>query len=124
MTTFSNTRARIAAARAAGVNVVFGSDLYIDFGMPRGAAVLLALQAYVDGGMSPAEAIRSATYLAGERIAPGKIGRLAPGSYADLIAVEGDPTQTLAVLGKVRCVMLEGRLQATAYSDCRHAALP
>ncbi len=115
------SRARIAAARAAGVEIVFGSDVYIDFGMPRGAAVLLALQAYVDGGMSPAEAIRSATYLAGERIGPGKIGSLKPGAYADLIAVDGDPTQTLAVLGKIRCVMLEGRLQATASSVCKVA---
>jgi hypothetical protein len=48
-TILEQSRSRIAGAVRAGVTVAFGSDLYIDFGISRGAAVLLALRAYVDG---------------------------------------------------------------------------
>ena len=111
-------QARVAEVRRAGVEIAFGSDLYIDFGLPRGTAVLLALRAYVDGGMSPAEALRSATYVAGRLIEPGKIGTVSPGAYGDLVAIEGDPTQTLEALGTIRCVLLAGRVQSTPGSAC------
>lgn len=114
----AQSRARVSDAVRAGVPVAFGSDLYIDFGIPRGKAVLLALRAYVDGGMSPAEALRAATFVAGALIEPGRIGTLAPGAHADLIAVEGDPTRSLEALGTVRCVVLGGRVQTTAGSAC------
>jgi imidazolonepropionase-like amidohydrolase len=121
-TILEQSRSRIAGAVRAGVTVAFGSDLYIDFGISRGAAVLLALRAYVDGGMSPAEALRSATYVAGGLIEPGKIGTLAPGANADLVAIEGDPTRSLEALNNIRCVMLGGRLQAVAGSACKLAS--
>jgi imidazolonepropionase-like amidohydrolase len=52
-------------------------------------------------GLSPLEAIRCAT--ANGAIAmkkPGELGVLKPGAYADLIAVDGDPSADVAVLGQ------------------------
>jgi imidazolonepropionase-like amidohydrolase len=112
------SRERIAAARRAGVEVAFGSDLYVDFGIPRGQAVRLALAAMVEGGMSPAEALRAATYTAGRLIAPGELGVLSPGAHADLVAVEGDPSSSLMPLQQLRCVILGGRVQQIPSSRC------
>ncbi len=109
---------RLAAARASGVEIAFGSDLYVDFGIPRGAAVRLALQSYVEAGFTPGEALRAATYTAGRQVARGKVGVLEPGAYADLIVVEGDPTRDLSSLETLRCVMLNGAPQATPGARC------
>lgn len=114
----AQARARVAGALKADVPIAFGSDIYIDFGIPRGSAVLLALRAYVDGGMTPAQALRSATYTAGKLIGNGRVGTLTSGAYADLIAVDGDPTRSLEALGSLRCVVLGGRVQPTPTSTC------
>jgi imidazolonepropionase-like amidohydrolase len=89
----------------AGVKIAFGTDSGI---YPHG---LNARQfAYhVRWGQTPVEAIRSATINAAELIRwEDRIGRVAPGYYADLIAVEGDPLDDIAVLEDVRFVMKGG----------------
>ena len=63
----------------------------------------------VDYGMEPLEAIRSATTRAAEMLRmDGKLGTIAPGAYADLIAVAGDPLQDITTLERVRWVMKGG----------------
>jgi imidazolonepropionase-like amidohydrolase len=53
----------------------------------------------VEWGMKPVDAIQAATVNAADLIGkPGKIGVLASGSYADLIAVKGDPLGDVTVL--------------------------
>lgn len=65
----------------------------------------------VEFGMSPAQAIRSATEGGAELLGKaGEIGVIAPGAYADIIAVQGDPTQDVSVLRKVEFVMKGGRV--------------
>ena len=63
----------------------------------------------VQFGMTPMQAIQSATSraadLLGER---GELGVVAPGAYADLIAVAGDPLQDVNVLKNVGFVMKDG----------------
>ncbi|HYC03667.1 MAG TPA: amidohydrolase family protein [Azospirillaceae bacterium] len=115
----SQSRGRVAAALKAGVDVAFGSDMYVDFGISRGRAALTALDAYVEGGMTPAAALRSATFLAGRLIAPDRLGVIKPGAYADLIAVEGDPTADLQALERLRCVLLGGKLREIPGAVCR-----
>ncbi|HEV2080193.1 MAG TPA: amidohydrolase family protein [Allosphingosinicella sp.] len=112
------SRDRIEKARDAGVEVAFGSDVYIDFGLPRGEAARMAINAYVDGGASPAQALRSATWVAGNLVAPGELGTLREGAHADLIAVEGDPTISLEALRNVRCIVLAGRTKDRLGSTC------
>ncbi|MFC0682596.1 amidohydrolase family protein [Lysobacter korlensis] len=109
---------RIAAARSAGVEIAFGSDVYVDFGVPRGEAARLALDSFVEAGMSPAQALRSATFVAGRTVKGADVGELKPGARADLIAVEGDPTKTLSTLADLRCVIIDGQIRSVPGATC------
>jgi imidazolonepropionase-like amidohydrolase len=63
----------------------------------------------VDWGMSPAEAIRSATVTASELMAmQNQIGTIEVGKLADIIAVSGDPLKDITALQKVDFVMKGG----------------
>jgi imidazolonepropionase-like amidohydrolase len=94
-------------ARTAGVPVVFGTDAAV-FEHGRNAQELALL---VDlAGMSPAEAIASATTGAARLLDMDKeVGRIAPGYSADLIAVDGDPLRDVRALEHVDYVMVRGR---------------
>jgi imidazolonepropionase-like amidohydrolase len=95
------------AARAAGVPVVFGTDSAV---YPHGRNAEEFAQLVDLVGMSPAEAIASATTGAARLIGlESEVGRIAPGYSADLIAVSGDPLQNVRALEKVEFVMVRGR---------------
>jgi imidazolonepropionase-like amidohydrolase len=95
------------AARAAGVAVVFGTDSSV-YEHGRNAEEFALLVDLV--GMSPAEAIASATTEAAKLLGMDKeIGRIAPGYSADIIAVSGDPLADVRALEKVDYVMVRGR---------------
>lgn len=65
----------------------------------------------VELGMSPMEAIQSATSRAAEMLdATGQIGVIAPGAYADIVAVPGDPLADIKQLGSVQFVMKDGKV--------------
>ena len=60
-------------------------------------------------GMTPAEAIRAATSAAADMLgAKGELGSIAPGAFADIVAVSGDPLRDVSVLERVRFVMKGG----------------
>jgi imidazolonepropionase-like amidohydrolase len=62
-------------------------------------------------GMTPIEAIRSATVSAAELLGWGdRVGAVTPGSFADLVAVPGDPTEDVTLLEHVPFVMKGGRV--------------
>ncbi|MEM7353037.1 MAG: amidohydrolase family protein, partial [Acidobacteriota bacterium] len=94
-------------AHAAGVKMAFGSDAAV---YPHGDnAKQFAYM--VEYGMTPMEAIQAATVHAAELIDwPDDVGSLAPGHYADLIAVAGDPLTDVTVLENVALVMQGGRI--------------
>jgi imidazolonepropionase-like amidohydrolase len=90
----------------AGVKFAFGTDAGV---YPHGqnAKQFTLLVKHI--GMSPADAIRMATVNAAELLGwSDKVGRLAPGYYADLIAVDGDPLVDVSELERVRWVMKGG----------------
>ncbi len=94
-------------ARAAGIPIVFGTDAAV-FEHGRNAEEFRQLVDVV--GMSPAEAIASATTEAAKLLdLEGQIGRIAPGYSADLIAVTGDPLRDVRVLEHVDFVMVRGK---------------
>ena len=65
----------------------------------------------VEFGMKPLDAIRAATTEAAELLGlKGKLGRVAAGHLADLIAVDGDPLKDTNALGRVRFVMKDGKV--------------
>jgi imidazolonepropionase-like amidohydrolase len=72
--------------------------------------------------MSPLEAIRSATVIAAELMGWGdRVGAIAPGLAADLIAVAGDPLGDVEVLTDVRFVMKGGAVVREAGGRSRDA---
>jgi imidazolonepropionase-like amidohydrolase len=98
-------RAGFRKAVEAGVRIAFGTDSGV---YPHG---LNARQfAYcVRYGMTPLEAIRSATTVAAELMGwSDRVGALRPGLAADLIAVAGDPLADIDSLTDVRFVMHDG----------------
>jgi imidazolonepropionase-like amidohydrolase len=94
-------------ARQAGVPVVFGTDAGV-FEHGRNAQEFALLVDLV--GMSPAEAIASATTGAARLLGlENEVGRIAPGYSADLIAVSGDPLRDVRALEHVDYVMVRGK---------------
>jgi imidazolonepropionase-like amidohydrolase len=95
------------AARAAGVEIVFGTDAAV-YEHGRNAQEFAQMVDLV--GMTPAQALASATTGAARLLdLEREIGRIAPGYSADLIAVAGDPLQDVRALERVDFVMVRGR---------------
>ncbi len=100
-------RDNFARAVRAGVKVAFGTDAGV---YPHGDN---ARQFYymVKYGLTPARAIRAATSDAAELLGRSKdVGRIAPGLYADIIAVAGDPLADVQALEKVGFVAKGGAI--------------
>jgi imidazolonepropionase-like amidohydrolase len=96
-----------AAARAAGVIIGNGSDVGV---FPHGNNVL-ELESLVRFGMTPLEALSAATSVNARILhLEQQIGRIAPGLWADLVAVEGNPAEDIARLYHVKLVMKGGKL--------------
>jgi imidazolonepropionase-like amidohydrolase len=93
-------------ALAAGVKIVYGTDMG---GIAWSESEAIDFDYMVKFGMSPMDAIRSATSRAAEMLdMRGEIGVFAPGAYADVIAVAGDPLANISELRNVRFVMHNG----------------
>ncbi|MEO5817888.1 MAG: amidohydrolase family protein, partial [Gemmatimonadaceae bacterium] len=105
---------RLTRATRMGVKVAFGSDEYYNVpGYTRGQASLLTLQAYQDAGMSPMEVLRTATINAADLMGVGaSVGSIEVGKFADIIAVEGDPSKDVKDLRNTRFVMKDGKVIA------------
>ena len=94
-------------AHAAGVPIAFGTDCGV---CPHGDNAM-EFQYMVEAGMSPADALRSATINAARLLRQeDQLGQLRPGFLADVIAVEGDPLNDVGMLMDVRFVMRDGRV--------------
>jgi imidazolonepropionase-like amidohydrolase len=96
----------LSAAIAAGVKIALGTDAAV---IPHGENAH-ELAAYVDRGMSPAEALRTGTTNAADLIGVDDRGKIAAGLLADLVAVEGDPLADITVMQSVTFVMKAGRV--------------
>ena len=95
-------------ALKAGVKIAFGTDVG---GFPWTDSIAQEFSRMVEFGMSPMQAIQSATSRAAELLdQKGKIGVIAPGAYADVIAVSGDPLARIDVLRNVGFVMKDGKV--------------
>ncbi|WP_277229440.1 amidohydrolase family protein [Hymenobacter sp. YC55] len=92
-------------AYKAKVKIAFGTDAAVF----RHGANALEFQYMVEAGMPAYEALRSATVSAAELLdQTANLGTLEPGKFADVVAVEGDPTQDIKIMQQVRFVMKQG----------------
>jgi imidazolonepropionase-like amidohydrolase len=91
----------------AGVKMSFGTDAGV---CPYGQdAMQFAFM--VKYGMTPMQAIQSATRSAADLIGKSEvIGSIKPGKFADLVAVPGDPLQNIRLLENVNFVMKDGKV--------------
>jgi imidazolonepropionase-like amidohydrolase len=93
-------------ALRAGVKIAFGTDVG---GFKWSEPIAEEFSREVEFGMTPMQAIQSATSRAAELLGRrGEIGVVAPGAYADLIAVAGDPLADVKALKSVEFVMKDG----------------
>jgi len=100
-------RASLRAALEAGVTICNGSDVGV-FAHGDNARELELLVEY---GMSPLQALRSATSVTASILHLGdRLGHVRTGYLADLIAIEGDPTRSISSLRTVRFVMKGGKV--------------
>jgi imidazolonepropionase-like amidohydrolase len=93
-------------ALKAGVKIVFGTDMG---GILWTEPIAQEFPRMTELSMSPMETIKSATSRAAEMLdMTGEIGVVAPGAYADIVAVPGDPLRDIHVLEHVTFVMKDG----------------
>lgn len=97
----------VTLAKQMGVPIAFGTDAGV-FNHGRNAE---EFQLMVDAGLTPREAVASATTMAAKTLnMENQIGRIAPGYSADLIAVSGNPLKNVKMLESVDWVMVRGRV--------------
>ncbi len=100
-----DARKHIAVAIKQGVKLAFGTDAGV---YPHGLNAR-EFAVYVKLGMTPLQAIQSATRNAADLLGWGnQVGTLEAGQFADMIAVDGDPLKDITELERVKWVMKEG----------------
>ena len=98
-------KASFAKAYKAGVKIAFGTDA----GVFKHGLNWLEFVYMIEGGMSPMDAIRSATINAAELLGEkDRLGSIEPGKLADIVAVDGDPLKDPQAFGRVIFVMKDG----------------
>ncbi|HEX8560296.1 MAG TPA: amidohydrolase family protein [Pyrinomonadaceae bacterium] len=103
----ANNLANFARARKGGVWVVAGSDAVAGLHGHNPREVVWLVRA----GLTPLEALRAATADAARLLGlEGRVGEIAPGAFADVVAVAGDPTKDAGAVGRVLFVMKGGRV--------------
>jgi imidazolonepropionase-like amidohydrolase len=102
---------RVAFGKALrkGVKIAFGTDVggfpWTELNQAR------EFRYYVDYGMTPIQAVRTATMTAAELLGwSDRIGSIEPGKFADIVAVSGDPLADIGELEKVAFVMKDGKV--------------
>ena len=98
-------------AHAGGVKIAFGTDASV----AKHGTNAREFSLLVKAGLSPLDAIRAATVGSADHLGLSKeVGALIPGKAADVVAVDGDPLQTVSELERVRFVMKGGVVHVEA----------
>jgi len=93
----------VQMAHKAGVKIAFGTDCGTPFNRPGENALELGYM--VECGLSPSDALQSATRIAADASAlSDRIGTLEAGKIADLIVVNGDPLSNITVMAETTAI--------------------
>ena len=100
----------IKTLRDRGVPIVAGTD-----GALPGYSLLRELELYVRAGLTPLQAIQSASTVPARTLGlSGEVGRIAPGLRADLVVLDADPLVNISALRQARFVVSNGRMYSPA----------
>ncbi|KTG08469.1 amidohydrolase [Haloprofundus marisrubri] len=97
-------------AAEAGVRIAGGTDAGTPFNAHGANAAEISFMA--EYGMTEAEAIRAMTETAAAAVGLEGSGTLEPGTYADLLVVDGDPTEDVTLLNNPEAVLKGGNVVA------------
>jgi imidazolonepropionase-like amidohydrolase len=101
--------------RGSGVPILAGTDTP-NPGTAFGAALHGELELLVKAGLTPLEALKSATSIPADLFGLEGMGRIAPGGRADLVLVEGDPSTDIRATRRIAAVWKDGtRIDRAAY---------
>ncbi|AFM41501.1 amidohydrolase, imidazolonepropionase [Desulfosporosinus acidiphilus SJ4] len=102
--------ATVKALHDAGVDILAGSDPTQPNvgGMVHGASLHHELQMMVKAGLTPIEALRTATSIPARRFGVYNRGRIVNGALADLLLVQGDPTTNISDTLSIKAVWRQG----------------
>lgn len=107
-------RAHIESLRnaiAQGVSIALGTDQYPWEPNEGTTATIREAEIYVDAGMTPAQALRAATIEPARMLGvDNEVGVLKPGYFADIVALDADPTADISALRTVGFVMKGGKV--------------
>jgi Tol biopolymer transport system component/imidazolonepropionase-like amidohydrolase len=108
LSNFANLQKGVKALVDAGAHVTTGTDSPF---VPYGMSLHTELQVFVDAGLTPYQALRSATLWAAETVGVSKdLGSIEPGKLADLVIVNGDPLSNIRDVLNVEQVIRNGEL--------------
>ena len=113
----------VAEVVKAGGRVIAGTDSPI---FPYGLSLLMEVEHYAMGGLTPADAIRTATMVPAEAMgAAADLGSVERGKLADLTIVDGNPLANIADIRKTRRVIKDGVCTMTIRAcEARRAVKP
>lgn len=99
----------VGALHRGGVRIVAGTD-----GAVPGVSLIRTLELFVQAGLTPAQALATATRVPAEFLGLDKdAGTVEPGKRADLLVLDADPLADISNLRKSRLVVANGRVYAT-----------
>jgi len=109
----------VPKAVKAGVNIVLGDDTGGGI-VPHGAYAEEMVTCVEELGLDPMDVIQWATRNPGRFIANGELGQIAEGCLADIIIVDGDPSQNIRILtdaNNIKAVMKDGTFLKSALPE-------
>jgi len=119
---FTHALAAVRQLRDAGVPILAGTDAP-NPGTTHGASLHREMELLVQAGLSPLEALRSATSVPARAFRLDDRGRIAPGLRADVVLVIGDPTSDILKTRAVVGVWKEGRRYRLDLYDAQLAGM-
>jgi imidazolonepropionase-like amidohydrolase len=100
--------ANLKALHAAGVPIALGTDTG-PTGRFQGYFELMELELMVDAGLTPADALASATRIAARCMGiADRLGTLEPGKWADFVVLDGNPLENIRNIREQRAVFIGG----------------
>ncbi len=111
-TDYAHARSTVSALHRAGITILAGTDANTAPASPapiqHGEALHEELRLLVEAGLTPVEALRSATVVPAEYFGLTDRGVIEAGRRADLLLINGDPTQDIAATRAIRGVWVAG----------------